>query len=43
VKEAAITFLTIIATGLFLKIAGDGALGEPVQKLAQAVTEGYGT
>lgn len=33
----------IILTGWLLKVAGEGKLGEAMQRLALAVTKGYGT
>lgn len=33
---------SILATGVFLNLAGSGALGTQMQKFAKYVTQGYG-
>ena len=41
-KAVVAVVVGIVATGALLKVAGEGRLGEAMQKIALAVTKGYG-
>jgi hypothetical protein len=42
VKTVGFMMIAIIATGIVLKLCGDGLFGDTVKKAAQTVTKGYG-
>lgn len=41
-QTGVVIFVTILATGALLNVAGSGRLGSSVQRGARFVTEGYG-